>query len=238
MLPKIEQPIFELFIPSIGTKKIRFRPMLVKEEKILLMAKEGQNTNDILLAIKQVVNNCIVDKNFNINDITIFDLEFLFIRIRALSVDSTIEVQYEDSADKVVRTFAIDLEKIDVKWPEKNEKEIKLSKNSGLVLKYPTIDLYENEDFKESDNEIEIFDELLYNSIDYYFIDDKIVKFKDFKKEEKKEFIDNLSIKAYNKIEEFLKNLPSVYHKIEYTNNNGDLRTITLESLNDFFTFV
>jgi hypothetical protein len=141
-LPKINHPLFKLTIPSIK-KDVRFRPFLVKEEKILLMAKTAGNDADIILAIKQIVNNCAADA-INIDKMTIFDLEYLFLKIRSQSVNNVVEVSYRDFEDDKVYDFQVDLEKVTMKQPEKVSNNIKTGKNSGIILKYPEASLYED----------------------------------------------------------------------------------------------
>ena len=113
MIPKVKHPITTLTVPSNG-KKISVRPMLVKEEKLLLMAKESKQVGEVLAAIKQVVGNCIIDKNFDIDKISIFDLEYLFLQLRAISVSNVVKVSYEDPEDNKTYDFDIDLQKIEV----------------------------------------------------------------------------------------------------------------------------
>ena len=236
-LPTIQHPIFELTIPSTK-KKIKVRPMLVKEEKILLMAKEGQAFNEIQLAIKQVVNNCILNADFDINGLTLFDIEYMFIRLRAISIDSKAKVAYKDGEDETVYDFEVDLNNIEVKFPEKIDKNIVMGTDSGILMKWPEARLYENEVFLTAENEEQIFEELVINCIEKYYEGDKVYPMNDIEggKPKIKEFVDNLDIATFNKIREFFSNLPSVYHEITYTNSKGNERKIVMNSLSDFFT--
>ena len=108
MLPKIQYPVHTIIVPSTK-KKVNFRPFLVKEEKILLMAKESEKDSDILMAVKQIVNNCSTDPKFDVNSLSIFDLEYIFLKLRAASVDNTIKISYKDLEDDKVYDFEIDL---------------------------------------------------------------------------------------------------------------------------------
>ena len=119
-LPKIEHPIFKIKIPS-SKREVRFRPFLVKEEKILLIAKTSEQENDILLAIKQVVNNCALD-DLNIDKLALFDVEYLFLRIRAQSVNNIVSVTYRDNEDPMDYDFDIDLNNVNVVFPLNLEK--------------------------------------------------------------------------------------------------------------------
>ena len=118
---KIDYPIYTIEIPSTK-QKARFRPFLVKEEKLLLMAKESENSADILTAVKQIVNNCAIDPNFDVDKLAVFDLELIFIKLRAFSVDNIIKVAYKDLEDEKIYNFDIKLDEVSVIFPENNEK--------------------------------------------------------------------------------------------------------------------
>ena len=151
-LPKIDYPIYNLTIPSLK-KKCKFRPFLVKEEKLLLMAKESKNPSDILMTVKQVVNNCILDKTVKIEKLPIFDLEYIFLKLRALSVDNIVKITYKDFEDNKDYNFEINLEEVEVQFPEKVDNKIKLSDRSGIVMNYPNADLYDDKDFLNKSEE-------------------------------------------------------------------------------------
>ena len=107
-LPKIDYPVYKIKVPS-QKKESQFRPFLVKEEKLLLMAKESDNTSDILSAIKQIINNCSIDSKFDVNKLALFDLEYVFLKLRSISVDNIVKVSYKDNEDEKVYDFEIDL---------------------------------------------------------------------------------------------------------------------------------
>lgn len=233
-LPKIDYPILNLTIPS--TKKAhRFRPFLVKEEKLLLMAKESNNFTEILSTIKQVVNNCSLDEILNIDKLALFDLEYLFLKIRAASVDNVVAVSYKDFEDDKVYNFEVNLDNVEIKYPEKLENKIKITETSGLVLKYPSASLYNDKEFLNTENEQ--FFELIIKCIDSIYHNDDIYEAKDYKPKELKDFIEGLSIKTFNEIQEFLLNVPKMEYVIDYKNSLGNDRKIVLSSLNDFFMF-
>ena len=233
MLPKIEQPLFKMTVPS--TKKdIMVRPMLVKEEKILLMAKDTDNYGNKLLAIKQVVNNCC--QNINIDELTIFDMEYLFLKIRAISVDSKVKVTFTDMDDEKEREFEIDLEKITVDFSDAKDNKIEIGKDSGLVLRYPTSKLYETA--KQIKSEEDFMNALVVNAMQSYYSGDTVFDFTKETQENMEKFIDeNITSAVYYKIREFLASVPTLKHEIKYENESGEEKTITLSSLNDFFTF-
>ena len=232
-LPKIDYPIINIKVPSLK-KDFRFRPFLVKEEKLLLMAKESDNASDILLAIKQIVTNCSLDDNLKIDKLALFDLEYIFLKLRAVSVDNVVKVAYKDYEDNKVYDFDVNLDKIEVKFPEKNDPKIKISEKTGIMMRYPSASLYEDNDFLNANKEQ--FFELIIRCVDSIFVNDEIYEAKEHNKKEIAEFLEGLSVKTFNQIQEFLINVPKMEHTIEYKNSLGNDRKITLSSLNDFFS--
>lgn len=234
MLPKIEHPINKINIPS--TKKDHsFRPFLVKEEKLLLMAKESGNDSDIFTSIKQIVNNCALDKNFDIDKLTIFDLEYVFLKIRSFSIDNIVKISYRDNEDNKVYDFEIDLNDVKVEYPKKTSNVIKINDNVGLIMKYPSASLYSDEEFLNlKDNH---YFELILRCVDKIYMDEEIYETNDISKKELEEFVENLEVKIFKEVNEFLMNVPKLSYTIKYTNSNGNQKEIYLNSLNDFFTW-
>lgn len=233
-LPKIEHPIVKIEVPSTK-KKVNFRPMLVKEEKILLMAKVSEDDTDIFGAVQQIVNNCALDKEFDINKLAIFDLQYLFLKIRAISVGEETEVSFRDNEDGETYDFKINLNDIKVEFPEKTLNKIEISDTAGFTMKYPQASLYADKEFLKTDA-ADTFDLLVVSCIDKIYSGDDIYEASLYKKEELKEFMDNLTIATFDKVREFFGNIPSMKHEIKYTNKMGTERTIVLRDLNDFFT--
>lgn len=233
-LPKIDYPIYTIKVPS-SKKDFKFRPFLVKEEKLLLMAKENENPTEILSALKQIVNNCSIDTKFDIDKIALFDLEYLFLKLRAVSIDNNIQVSYKDNEDDKVYNFDINLDEIEVQFPKKMENNIKITNKSGIVMKYPSATLYDDEEFLGLQKD-QLF-ELILRCVESIYVEDEVYPAKDYKKEDLIEFLENLDIKAFEKIQSFLSNTPKIYKKIEYKNSFGNDRSIELSSLGDFFTW-
>jgi len=238
MLPKINHQLTTLEIPS-SKNKIQVRPMLGREEKLLLMAKESGPTDrdaDILQAIKQSVTNCIVSpKNVDVDKFATFDLEYLFIRLREISVATTIKVSYRDGEDEQVYDFEIPLKDIQVKFPEGVNKMIEVNDNVAIRMKYPEAALYNDEEFKKAEGKL-MMDLLIKKSIDSVIQDGTTYCFADAPAEEQETFVDELPMKTLENIREFLVNVPKVYYKISYKNSLDHEREIELSTLNDFFT--
>jgi hypothetical protein len=261
-LPKIEAPVFNVELPSDKEKSVTMRTMKVKEEKILLMAKQGDDPMEILMAIKQVVNNCIVNESVDVNDIALFDLEYLFLKLRAQSVSDIAEVAYLDNEEvadalrklpedmeaetkekelekarrKATRTFKINLKKVEVVFPKQSDRTVQIDKKTGIVLKYPPAELYGDKKFIESKPE-DVLDMLISKSIDYIYDGDDITHMDKIDIEEIKEWLNDLDIQTHNKLVEFFSELPHLHYEIKYKNKLGSERKIELTTLNDFFQF-
>ena len=233
-LPKISYPTYTIKVPSTK-KNVKFRPFLVKEEKLLLMAKESENNADILQSIKQIVNNCCLDENFDNEKMTIFDLEYIFIKLRAFSVDNIVKVSYKDEEDGQNYEFEVDLNAVEVEFPEKNENNIKISDTFGILMKYPSASLYEDKDFLNLDKDY-LF-ELIVRCIDKIYEGDNVFEAKNYTMKDLGDFLENLDSKTFVSIQDFLMNSPKLLHVMKYKNSLGNEKEIRLSSLNDFFTF-
>jgi hypothetical protein len=232
-LPKLMHPVFELNIPSTK-QKVKFRPFLVKEEKLLLMAKQSGEQKDIVNVLKQIINNCDVDSVLNVDSLASFDIEYLFLKLRAKSVNNIIELAYTDFEDEETYKFELNADDIEIVFNEKHSNIINLTEQSGIVMKYPSMDLMgkamENTDISN------LLFYMIKGCMDQYFEDDKIVLFSDSKPEEVDEFVDSLPTSVIREFETFFDTMPKLYHKMEYTNKKGTDRVIELKTLEDFFT--
>jgi len=233
-LPKIDKPLFDLKVPSLDTS-IKARPFVVKEEKILLTAQQSGTEKDIVLAIKQVLQNCIVDPTFDTDTLTTFDLEYMFLKLRARSVSNIIEVSYRDNDDNKVYEFEIDLDTVEMLQDKPTNNKIMVTDEVGIVMKFPSVTVLEN--VPEEVSATDLVEYLVRSCIDQVFDADEVYLASEQTIEELSEFIDSLDIETFNKIREFFDSLPQLYHKLEYVNSNGDARTIELTTLNDFFTW-
>lgn len=219
-LPKIKHPLVEINVPSLK-KKMMFRPFTVEEEKIMLMAAESDNDSRIL-ASKQVLNNCCAGE-LDVGKLTSFDLEWLFIQLRAISVSNILEITIKDQAVQV------DLNKVSIMYPlDSLSNRIMLSEGDkiGVVLKYPT---YEDlEQFSKSDES-----SLTKAVIEQIFQGEQVFDAKDYNEQEVQAFLNDLSIAQMNKIESWISNIPYVYLDVTLT----DGTTTRLRGIQDFFAF-
>ncbi len=227
-LPKIKQPTFDLIIPSTK-KKVKVKPMTVKEEKALLIAKSSNDNRDHIEAIKQVVNNCLVSSD-DVDMMCLFDIEYLFLKIRANSISNIAKAAYKDHGDGKIYQFDIDLNELEVKFPDNLDKVIKISDTIALEMRYPLVSYYIADDMDDED-------ELVYHCMSKIYDSDQVYNCLDCTREELVEFLDDLPAGSYDKIKEFVSNLPSLYHVIEYVNKEGTERKIVMSRLEDFFPF-
>lgn len=234
MLPKIDKPLFEMNVPS-QNKKVTFRPFLVKEEKILLIAQQGGEEKEIIRALKQILQNCIQDTDFNVEDLTTFDLEYMFLKLRSKSVSNIVKLQYQDNEDEKIYDFEIDLDTIEVQFDPKHTNKIQITDDIGMIMKYPSVNIVN--DAPQTGDPIEVMDHLIRSCVDKIYDSENVYDVKDYSKEEVNAFLDDLTIEAYDRIREFFDTLPKMYHELNYTNDNGNERKIELTGLRDFFTW-
>jgi hypothetical protein len=234
-LPKISYPTFTINIPPNNTA-VAFRPMLVREEKLLLMAKQSEDPTQILSTIKQVVNNCSLDPAFLVDQIPLFALEYAFIHLRAASVGNEIQVAYKDFEDEQTRQFNINLKDVVIKYHDPAPSQtIEITPQSGIVMRYPPAALYDDKMFLATEGE-EAFYTLIIKCIDQVYDGDNVYNGQDFKQEDLSEFLELLDIASFDKIRTFMMNLPTLYYKVSYKNNEGKTQDIELTTLSDFFT--
>lgn len=230
-LPKIDLPLYEITLPS-NEKKIKYRPFTVKEEKILLTAQQSKDAQQIVMAIKQIVNNCIQD--YDIEKLALFDLEYLLINIRAKSVDNSVEFEIEDPDTKEKIKLKLDLQNVKVHRDERHSNKIQLDDTYTLFLKYPTID-----DFAEILNKEDLSPEksyeILISCIDMVASKDEVYNFKDFSKKQVDDFVESLHSDVTKKIKLFFDTMPKVRHEMPYKNSNGEEKVFTIQGTQSFF---
>jgi len=231
-LPKVEVVTFELTLPS-NNKKIRFRPFLVKEEKILLMASESKNTDQILLALNQIIKNCVLDE-IDVDNLPAFDAEYIFLKLREKSLGEVITVSILD--EEVSKRFEtdIDLQKVKFIKSDKHTNKIKLSDKLFVEFKYPTLKTILSIDPKKSDAENGI--RIVMDCMVKIYDQDTVYLVKDYTKQELQEFIDSLTQAMYAKLNQFFETMPSFVYESEvqspFTKNKIKVK---LESFIDFF---
>jgi hypothetical protein len=180
-LPVIQHPIFNIRVPSLK-KEYKFRPFLVKEEKLLLMAKESQSETDIFTAIKQIVQNCCLDTKLNVDKFAIFDLEYVFLKLRSISVDNIVKINFKDFEDSKVYEFDVNIEEINVIFPEKANNTIKINEKTGIIMKYPSASLYSDKEFLNLEKD-HLF-ELIIRCVEKIYDGEEVYEAKNFNKKD------------------------------------------------------
>jgi len=231
-LPKIDLPIFETKLISTGRKKIKYRPFTVKEEKILLIAQESDEIDQIILAIKQIIGNCCPD--VIAEDLPMFDLEYLLLQIRGKSVNNVIEFQITDPETEKPVMLELDIADVEITKPKGHNREIPLGEDSYLVMRYPKLEEVTKFFDAEQDQAKNVYDVML-ACIDTVVEGDTVHKLDSFTDEEVLEFVDSFSTQTVEEIKTFFDTVPVLRCEQTYTNANGDEKKVVLEGVETFF---
>jgi len=236
-LPKIATPTYELELPSTG-KTIRYRPFLVKEEKLLVIALESEDNKQITNAIKAVIKNCILTKDVKVETLPTFDIEYLFLNIRGKSVGEEVEVNIICPDDNETNaTVSINLDDIKVQKNEEHTNKIKVDDSIMMEMKYPSLEQFikTNFDFKNENAMDQSFD-LIASCIDKIYTEDEVWSTSDVTKKELNEFLDQMNSSQFKQIEKFFETMPKLSHKITIVNPKTQVESeVVLEGLASFF---
>jgi hypothetical protein len=243
VLPKIDVPIYELTLP-LTKQKIKYRPFLVKEEKILLMAMEADDEKSIMDAIKQIVSNCILD-DIKVDELTTSDLEFLFLNLRARSVGDVVDLQYkcnnkiksESGEHECGNVMKFNIKLLDI-VPEVQDdavKNIKITDKLGIMMRYPTIEMYEKSSIGKT-SELDVAMEILLECVDFVYDDDSVYYNKDIPRAELREFVENLTRDQFGNMQKFISSIPKLKKDLKFKCNKcGYEENIVVEGLQNFF---
>ena len=236
-LPKIATPTYELELPSTG-ETIQYRPFLVKEEKLLVIALESEDNKQITTAIKTVIKNCIITKNIKVESLPTFDIEYLFLNIRGKSVGEELDVNIicpDDGETEV--PVKINLDDIKVQKSEEHSNRIKIDDKIMMEMKYPSLDQFikNNFDFDNKNAMDQSFD-LIGSCIDKIYTEDEVWATADVSKKELNEFLESMNSSQFKDIEKFFETMPKLSHTIKVTNPNTQVESeVVLEGLASFF---
>ena len=236
-LPKISTPTYELNLPSTG-KKVQYRPFLVREEKLLVLALESEDSKEITTAMKAVIKNCIQTRGVKVETLPTFDIEYLFLNIRGKSVGEEIEVNIicpDDEQTTVPVTLLID--DIKVQKSKEHDNKVKLDDSLIMEMKYPSLDQFikNNFDFNEQNSIDQSFD-LITSCIDKIYNEEEVWSTADVTKKEMNDFLEQMNSKQFKQIEKFFETMPKLSHDIKVKNpNTGVESTVVLEGLASFF---
>ena len=236
-LPKIATPVYELELPSTG-KTIEYRPFLVKEEKVLVIALESEDTKQITTAIKNVIKNCIKTKGVKVEDLPTFDIEYLFLNIRGKSVGEEIEVNVtcpDDGETQVPVT--INLDDIEVQKNDEHTNRIKVDDSIMMEMKYPSLDQFIKNNFDFNDkNAMDQSFELIATCIDKIFTEDEVWAVEDCSKKEIVDFLEQMNSSQFKEIEKFFETMPKLSHSITVKNpKTKKENVVVIEGLAGFF---
>jgi len=240
-LPKINTPTYELTLPS-NKKKIKYRPFLVREEKILVLALESEDQKQITDAIIQIIGDCLITKNVDVTKLPTFDIEYLFLNVRSKSVGESVEVNItcpDDGKTKVETSINID----DIKVVKNKDHKliVKLDEKYSMKLKYPSLDQFieNNFDFEmaEPNESVSAAMSMLSSCIDMIYDEEESWDASESTKEELDEFIDQLNTKQFQEVEEFFRTMPKLSHTLKVKNpQTGVESEVVLEGLASFFS--
>ena len=238
-LPKISTPTYELELPSTG-KKIRYRPFLVREEKILIMALESEDTKQISNAIVQILSDCIATKTVKVSELSTFDIEYLFLNVRAKSVGETVEVNVTcpDDGETQVQ-MEINIDDIKVQKDPNHSNIVKIDDRLSMKLKYPSLEQFVENNFEvnETDSDVNKSLSMITSCIDMVYNAEESWSSKDCTKKELKEFVEQMNTKQFKEIESFFTTMPKLSHTIVVKNPKTEIESeVVLEGLASFFT--
>ena len=235
-LPKISTPTYELVIPS-SKKKIKYRPFLVKEEKILILAMESQDNAQVANAIKDVLSACILTRGVKIEKLATFDIEYLFLNIRGKSVGEELEVMVtcpDDGETQVPATIRVD--NIEVEFPEGHTTDIKLDDQYTVRMKYPSMEEFVKSNFTGEDVDVNETFNLISSCIDQIYSEEESWTSADCTEKELNEFIEQFNSKQFKEVEKFFETMPKLSHTIKVTNPKTNVENeVVLEGLANFF---
>jgi len=244
-LPKINAPIFELNLPSTG-KPVKYRPFLVKEQKILMLAMEGDEQTSIVTAIKQIINNCAIDP-VDVDKLPTFDLEYFFTRLRAKSIGEKVDLRMRHPNNKNAKgnecrhetSVSFNLMNLEVSKKDGHTEKIVLDEETGVgvKMKYPTMEGVLVKD-AEKMSQLEVATEAMINSIEFIFDKEAVYNRDDYTRAELKEFIDNLSQTQFEKLAQFFDTMPKLKQEIKWKCSGcEEEESVTLEGMSSFFVF-
>ena len=235
-LPKIVTPTYELELPSTG-KSVKYRPFLVKEEKVLVIALESEDNKQITNAIKAVLKSCILSKGIKVEDLPTFDIEYLFLNIRGKSVGEDLEVNIICPDDEETQVpVTINLDDIEVQRDDKHTNKIKIDDSIMMEMKYPSLEQFIKNNFDFNDNMMDQSFDLIATCIDKIYTEDEVWASADCTKKEMKDFLEQMNSNQFKEIESFFDTMPKLSHTISVTNPKTKVKSdVVLEGLASFF---
>jgi len=236
-LPKLNTPTYELTLPS-SNRKVKYRPFLVKEEKILLIAMESEDEKEMQNAVKQILKNCILTRGISVDKLAVFDIEYLFLNIRGKSVgeEITLNIVCPDD-EKTEVEVAVNVEDVKIQKSDKHDPVIQLTDQVGIVMKYPSMEMFvKNNITGDNTQKVDTIFDMTIDCISQVVEGEDVLEAKSFSKKEMLEFVETFDTQQFQKIQDFFETMPKLSHKIEVLNPNTNVKSqVTIEGLSSFF---
>ena len=234
-LPKLGYPTYELELPSTG-KTVKYRPFLVKEEKVLLLALESKDEKQVISAVKDLIKNCVISR-IKVDQLPSFDLEYLFLKIRAASIGEVVTLNVTCLDDNKTQVEAkINIDEVEVTKPEGHDKQIMFDDKTGIIMRYPSMQQFVEREFLQKDMKTDEVYDFIADSIEQIFDDEEVYDSSTTTKKEFRTFVDSLTTKQFEKIQKFYETSPKLSHTFKVTNpKTGKESEYTIEGLQSFF---
>ena len=234
-LPKLGYPTYELELPSTG-KTVKYRPFLVKEEKVLLLALESEDEKQVTNAVKDLLKNCVISR-IKVDQLPSFDLEYLFLKIRAASIGEVVTLNVTCLDDNKTQVEAkINIDEVEVTKPEGHDKQIMFDDKTGIIMRYPSMQQFVEREFLQKDMKTDEVYDFIADSIEQIFDDEEVYDSSTTTKKEFRTFVDSLTTKQFEKIQQFYTTCPKLSHKFTVINpKTGKESEYTIEGLQSFF---
>lgn len=235
-LPTLSTPTYELEVPSTK-KKIKYRPFLVKEEKILLLAMETEDEKQMANAVKTILANCIQTPRFKVDSLALFDIEYIFLNIRGKSVGETVDLQITCPDDnQTVVDVSINLDDIQVQKNNEHTNILKMNDDVSVVMKYPSMDLFIKNNMNDSGSEVDDVFEIASMCIDQIVDGEEVYEASNSSKQEITDFLEGMDTKQFLMVQKFFETMPKLSHTVKVTNPNTKVKSdVVIEGLASFF---
>ena len=236
-LPKLNTPTYELTLPS-SNRKVKYRPFLVKEEKILLIAMESEDEKEMQNAVKQILKNCILTRGISVDKLAVFDIEYLFLNIRGKSVGEDIKLNIVCPDDEVTEVeVSVNVEDVKIQKSDKHDPVIQLTDQVAIVMKYPSMEMFvKNNITGESQQKVDTIFDMTIDCISQVVEGEDVLEAKSFSKKEMLEFVETFDTQQFQKIQDFFETMPKLSHKIKVLNPKTNVKSeVVIEGLSSFF---
>lgn len=236
-LPKLNTPTYELTLPS-SNRKVKYRPFLVKEEKILLIAMESEDEKEMQNAVKQILKNCILTRGISVDKLAVFDIEYLFLNIRGKSVGEDIKLNIVCPDDEVTEVeVSVNVEDVKIQKSDKHDSVIQLTDQVAIVMKYPSMEMFvKNNITGENQQKVDTIFDMTIDCISQVVEGEDVLEAKSFSKKEMLEFVETFDTQQFQKIQDFFETMPKLSHKIKVLNPKTNIESdVVIEGLSSFF---